>query len=53
MNNKSPRWIHEIPKPIIINTKKEKTKEEIEEAEEFAKAVQEGRIEEWFNKKKK
>lgn len=48
---KSPRWINEIPKPIPINEKVEITDEIKKEAEEFLNAVENGKIDEWFNKK--
>ncbi len=48
---KNPRWINEIPKPIPINEKVEITDEMRKEAEEFSKAVETGKIDEWFNKK--
>ena len=48
---KSPRWINEILKPIPINEKVEITDEIKKEAEEFLKAVENGKIDEWFNKK--
>lgn len=48
---KSPRWINEILKPIPINEKVEITDEIKKEAEEFLKAVENGKINEWFNKK--
>lgn len=48
---KNPRWINEIPKPIPINEKVEIIDEMRKEAEEFSKAVETGKIDEWFNKK--
>nr|DAO54486.1 MAG TPA: hypothetical protein [Caudoviricetes sp.] len=48
---KNPRWINEIPKPIQINEKVEITGEMKKEAEEFSKAVENGKIDKWFNKK--
>ncbi len=48
---KSPRWINEIPKPIPINEKVEITDEIKKETEEFLNAVENGKIDEWFNKK--
>lgn len=48
---KNPRWINEIPKPIPINKRVEITDEMKKEAEEFSKAVETGKIDEWFNKK--
>ena len=48
---KNPRWINEIPKPIQINEKVEITDEMKKEAEEFSKAVETGKIDEWFRKK--
>lgn len=48
---KNPRWINEIPKPIPINEKIEITEEMKKEAEEFSIAVENGKIDEWFNKK--
>ena len=48
---KNPRWINEIPKPIQINEKVEITGEMKIEAEEFSKAVENGKIDKWFNKK--
>ncbi len=47
---KNPRWINEIPKPIPINEKVKITDEMKKEAEEFSKAVETGKIDEWFNK---
>ncbi len=47
----NPRWINEIPKPILINEEVEITDEMKKEAEEFSKAVEKGKIDEWFNKK--
>ena len=47
---KNPRWINEIPKPIPINERVEITDEMKKEAEEFSKAVETGKIDEWFNK---
>lgn len=47
----NPRWINEIPKPIPISEKVEITDEMKREAEEFSKAVETGKIDEWFNKK--
>ena len=48
---KNPRCINEIPKPIPINEKVEITDEMKRETEEFSKAVENGKIDEWFNKK--
>lgn len=48
---KDPRWINEIPKPIQINEKVEITDEMKKEAEEFSKAVENEKIDKWFNKK--
>lgn len=49
MNNKKPpRWINEIPKSIIIG-KREPTQEEKIDAEQFEKAVKDGKVDEWFN----
>lgn len=48
---KEPRWINEIPNPIPVNEKVEITEEMEKEAKEFAKAVKNGKIDEWFNKK--
>ena len=48
---KNPRWINEIPKPIQINEKVEITDEMKKEAEEFSKAVENGKSDKWFNKK--
>ena len=48
---KNPRWINEIPKPIQINEKVEITDEMKKEAEEFSKAVENGKIDRGFNKK--
>lgn len=47
----NPRWINEIPKPIPISEKVEITDKMKREAEEFSKAVETGKIDEWFNKK--
>ena len=46
---KNPRWINEIPKPIPINENVEITDEMKKEAEEFSKAIETGKINEWFN----
>lgn len=43
---KSPRWINKILKPIPINEKVEITDEIKKEAEEFLKAVENGKIDE-------
>jgi hypothetical protein len=51
MNEKNPRWLNEIPKPITNNTKRELTEKEKKEANEFEKAVNSGKIEQWFNEK--
>jgi hypothetical protein len=48
---KNPRWINEIPKPIPINENVEITDEMKKEAEEFSKAIENGKINEWFKKK--
>ena len=48
---KNPRWINEIRKPIQINEKVQITDEMKKEAEEFSKAVENGKIDKWFNKK--
>lgn len=49
---KNPRWINEIPKPIPINENVEITDEMKKEAEEFSKAIETGKINEWFKKNK-
>ena len=48
--NKNPRWAKEIPKPNKIEQKRKLSDEEKKEAKEFEKAVNSGRIEQWFKK---
>lgn len=47
----SPRWLHEIPKPIDTGKKRELTEDEKKEAEGFEKAVKSGKINDWFKNK--
>lgn len=49
IKKKTPRWINEIPKPSVISKKRELTEEEKKEAKEFKKAIEEGKIDDWFN----
>lgn len=46
--NENPRWAKEIPKPNKIEQKRELSDEEKKEAKEFEKAVNSGKIEQWF-----
>ncbi|MEG2460808.1 MAG: hypothetical protein RSB87_06820 [Clostridia bacterium] len=48
MNESSnPRWLHELPGGVVVG-KRELTQEEQKEAKIFRKAVESGRIDEWF-----
>ena len=51
MSENRPRWISEIPKPILTGKKRELKKEEKKEAKEFENAVRNGNIDKWFSKK--